>query len=44
MTWYCGRGWGWSSVMVNVPAMVLLWGAVFTATMLAVGHANHRGA
>jgi hypothetical protein len=34
-TWYTGHGWGWCSVMVNIPAMVLFWGAVLTAMVLA---------
>jgi hypothetical protein len=35
-TWYGGHGWGWCSVLVNIPVMVALWGAVFTAMVLAV--------
>ncbi len=34
-TWYSG-GWGWCGLVVNVPVMVLLWGAVLTAMVLAV--------
>ncbi len=29
-------GWGWCSAMVNTPAVLLLWGAVFTAVILTV--------
>jgi hypothetical protein len=35
-TWFSGHGWGWCSVMINTPAMVLLWGAFFTALVLAL--------
>jgi uncharacterized membrane protein len=35
-TWYSGNGWGWCSMVGNIPAMVLLWVAVFTAIVLAV--------
>jgi hypothetical protein len=35
-TWYGGHGWGWCGVLVNVPATVLLWGAIVAATVLAV--------
>lgn len=34
-TWFSGHGWGWCGLMVNLPATVLLWGAVLTATALA---------
>ena len=33
-TWY--SGWGWCSVMINLPAMVLLWAAVVLAVRSAV--------
>jgi hypothetical protein len=35
-TWYGGHGWGWCSVLVNIPVLVALWGAVFTAMVLSV--------
>jgi putative membrane protein len=35
-TWYSRNGWGWCNTVANIPAMVLLWGAVITATVLAV--------
>ena len=35
-TWYGGNGWGWCTGVVNIPAMLLLWGVVVTATVLAV--------
>lgn len=41
-TWYSGNGWGWCSMVVNIPAMVLLWVAVFTAIALAVRLASRR--
>jgi uncharacterized membrane protein len=41
-TWYSGNGWGWCSMVVNIPAMVLLWVAVFTAIVLAVRLASTR--
>jgi len=41
-TWYGGHGWGWCSMIVNIPAMVLLWVAVFTAIVLAVRLASRR--
>ena len=41
-TWYSGNGWGWCSMVVNIPAMVLLWGAVFTAIVLTVRLASRR--
>jgi len=34
--WYSGAGWGWCSVIVNIPAIVVLWGTVFTAMFFAV--------
>ena len=40
--WYSGNGWGWCSMVVNIPAMVLLWVAVFTAIVLAVRLASRR--
>ena len=36
MTWYGGHGWGWCSMLVNIPVMVALWGALVTAIVLAV--------
>lgn len=36
MTWYGGPGSGWCSVLVNIPLMVALWGALVTAIVLAV--------
>jgi hypothetical protein len=41
-TWYSGNGWGWCSMVVNIPAMVLLWVAVFTAIVLTVRLASRR--
>jgi hypothetical protein len=41
-TWFSGNGWGWCSIVGNVPAMVLLWVAVFTAIVLAVRLASRR--
>jgi uncharacterized membrane protein len=41
-TWYGGHGWGWCSTVANIPAMVLLWVAVFTAIVLAVYLASRR--
>lgn len=41
-TWYSGNGWGWCSAVANIPAMVLLWVAVFTAIVLAVYLASRR--
>jgi uncharacterized membrane protein len=41
-TLYSAGGWGWCSLMVNVPAMVLLWGAVFTAMVIAVRFAGRQ--
>ena len=41
-TWYSGNGWGWCSTVGNIPAMVLLWVAVFTAIVLAVYLASRR--
>jgi uncharacterized membrane protein len=41
-TWYGGHGWGWCSMAVNIPAMVLLWVAVFTAIVLVVRLASRR--
>ena len=41
-TWYSGNGWAWCSMVVNIPAMVLLWGAVFTAIVLTVRLASRR--
>jgi hypothetical protein len=34
--WNGGHGWGWCSVMFNIPATVLLWGAVVAAIVIAV--------
>jgi uncharacterized membrane protein len=41
-TWYGGNGWGWCNTVANLPAMVLLWVAVFTAIVLAVRLASRR--
>jgi uncharacterized membrane protein len=41
-TWYGGNGWGWCSMVGNIPAMVLLWVAVFTAIVLAFYLASRR--
>ena len=41
-TWYSENGWGWCGAVVNIPAMVLLWVAVFTAIILAVYLASRR--
>ena len=38
-TWYSGNGWGWCSMFVHIPATLILWGALFTAMVLAVGYA-----
>ena len=38
-TWYGGNGWGWCSMIANIPSMVILWAIVFTAMALAVGFA-----
>jgi hypothetical protein len=35
-TWFGEHGWGWCSVMLNTPAMLLLWGAFFIALVLAL--------
>ena len=40
--WHSGNGWGWCSMAVNIPAMVLLWVAVFTAIVLAVRLGRRR--
>jgi hypothetical protein len=40
--WYNGNGWGWCSEIVGNPAMVLLWGAVVTAIILAIGVASRQ--
>jgi uncharacterized membrane protein len=40
--WYTGNGWGWCSMVVNIPAMVLLWIAVFTAIVVAARLASRR--
>jgi uncharacterized membrane protein len=40
--WYSGNGWGWCSMVGNIPAMVLLWVAVFTAIVLAARLASRR--
>jgi hypothetical protein len=32
--WY--GGWGWCSVMSNLPAALLFWGAVFTVVAVAL--------
>ena len=40
--WYSGSGWGWCSGIGNNPAMVLLWGAVVTAIILAIGVASRQ--
>lgn len=40
--WYSGNGWGWCSMVGNIPAMVLLWLAVFTAIVLGVRLASRR--
>lgn len=42
MMWYGGHGWGWCSMMVNVPAMVLLWSAVLAGLLLALLFAVRR--
>jgi hypothetical protein len=41
-TWYGGHGWGWCSVMVDIPVMVAFWGVVFAAMVLAVRFALKR--
>ena len=41
-TWHSGNGCGWCSMVGNIPAMVLLWVAVFTAIVLAVRLASRR--
>ena len=41
-TWYSWHGWGWCGVMVNIPVMVLLWGALVAAIILALRSAARR--
>jgi uncharacterized membrane protein len=38
-TWYSGNGWAWCSTFAHIPVMVILWAAVFTAIVVAVGFA-----
>ena len=38
-TWYGGNGWAWCSTIAHIPMMVILWAAVFTAMVVAVGFA-----
>lgn len=42
MTWYGGHGWGWCTMLVNIPVMVALWGALVTAQVLAVRSAARQ--
>lgn len=42
MTWFSGHAWGWCSAIGNIPAMVLLWGAVLTAIVLTVRFASRQ--
>ena len=42
MMWYGGDGWDWGGLIVNVLAMVVLWGAVIIAIGLAI-HFSQRG-
>jgi hypothetical protein len=37
--WYSGDGWAWCSTIAHIPVMVILWAAVSTAVVLAVGFA-----
>lgn len=41
-TWYGGHGWGWCGMMLNIPAMVLLWGAAVAAVVMATRLAVRR--
>ncbi|WP_068179651.1 hypothetical protein [Mycobacterium sp. UM_CSW] len=41
-TWFSGHGWGWCNMMVNAPAMVLIWGALITILVLALRTAFTR--
>ena len=38
-TWDSGTGWGWCGTNAHIPSMVILWAAVFTAMVFAVGFA-----
>ena len=38
-TWYGGNGWAWCSTIAHIPVMVILWAAVFTAMVVAIGFA-----
>lgn len=40
--WFGVNGWGWCGLIVNMQAMAVFWGAVFTAILLAV-HLLIRG-
>lgn len=42
MMWYGGHGGGWCTGMVNIPAMVLLWGAAVAGIVLAISFAARR--
>jgi len=37
MTWFHGTGWTWAGCIQEVLVMVLLWGTVITAIILAAG-------
>lgn len=37
--WYSGNGWSWCGTIAHIPAMVILWAAVFTVMVLVVGFA-----
>ena len=37
MMWFNGIGWNWAGCFQGVGVMVVLWGAVVTAIILAVG-------
>jgi hypothetical protein len=38
-TWYSDNGWAWCSTIAHIPVMVILWAAVFTAMVVAIGFA-----
>ena len=39
-TWLGEDGWGWCAMIGHLPVMVVLWGAVVSATVLAVSFAS----
>lgn len=42
MMWLSAHAWGWCSATSNIPAMVLLWGAVLTAIVVTVRFASRQ--